>query len=109
MSESSYICSAGLLICKCYLYWGQHPPFLAFPTSSSHASYCNFYIPQAVKDVRSSRKTVIDIFEHIENLFRRLEIYTAVSPTPEMTYMLVKIMVEVLSILGIATKETKQN
>jgi hypothetical protein len=34
--------------------------------------------------------------------------YTEVPPTPEMTDMMVKIMVEVLSILGIATKEIKQ-
>jgi len=65
-------------------------------------------IRQAAKDVRSSQETFIDIFERIENFFCRLEIYTAVSPTPEMTDMMVKIMVEVLAILGISTKETKQ-
>jgi hypothetical protein len=48
------------------------------------------------------------MFERIENFFRRLEVYTAVPPTPEMTDMMVKIMVEVLSILGIATKEIRQ-
>ena len=66
------------------------------------------YISQAANDVRSSHGILVDIFERIENFFRRLEIYTAVSPTPEMTDMMVKIMVEVLSILGIATKEAKQ-
>jgi hypothetical protein len=40
--------------------------------------------------------------------FRRLEVYTEVEPTPEMMDMMVQIMVEVLSILGIATKEMKQ-
>jgi len=40
--------------------------------------------------------------------FRRLEVYTAVDPTPEMIDMMVQITVEVLSILGIATKEIKQ-
>jgi len=65
-------------------------------------------IRQAAKDVRSSQETLIDIFERVENFFRRLEIYTAVSPTLEMTDMMVKITVEVLAILGIATKETKQ-
>jgi hypothetical protein len=39
--------------------------------------------------------------------FRRLEIYTEVPPTIEMTDMIIQIMVEVLSILGIATKEVK--
>ena len=40
--------------------------------------------------------------------FRRLEIYTEVPPTIEMTDMIIQIMVEVLSILGIATKEVKR-
>jgi hypothetical protein len=45
----------------------------------------------------------------MENFFQRLEIYTNVSPTPEMIDIIVKIMVEVLSILAIATKEMKQS
>jgi hypothetical protein len=40
--------------------------------------------------------------------FRRLEIYTEVPPAMEMMDIIVQIMVEVLSILGIATKEIKQ-
>ncbi|KAF8496178.1 hypothetical protein F5888DRAFT_413706 [Russula emetica] len=40
--------------------------------------------------------------------FRRLEVYTEVEPTPEMMDMMVQITVEVLSILGIATKEIKE-
>ena len=60
-------------------------------------------------DVRASQETLIDIFERMENFFRRLEIYTNVSPTPEMMDMIVKIMVEVLSILAIATKEVKES
>jgi hypothetical protein len=40
--------------------------------------------------------------------FRRLEVYTEVEPTPEMMDMMVQITVEVLSILGIATKDIKQ-
>jgi hypothetical protein len=63
---------------------------------------------QAAMDVRASQDTLIDIFERMENFFRRLEIYTEVSPTPEMIDIIVKIMVEVLSILAIATKEIKQ-
>jgi hypothetical protein len=40
--------------------------------------------------------------------FRRLETYTQVPPTMDMMDMIVQIMVEVLSILGIATKEITQ-
>jgi hypothetical protein len=40
--------------------------------------------------------------------FRRLDVYTALTPTSEMTDLIIQIMAEVLSILGIATKEIKQ-
>ncbi|KAH9011724.1 hypothetical protein EDB83DRAFT_353431 [Lactarius deliciosus] len=63
----------------------------------------------AAKEVEASQDILIDIFERIENFFRRLEIYTKVPPTPAMTDMMVKIMVEVLDILGTATKEMKQS
>jgi len=49
-----------------------------------------------------------DVFERIESFFRRLESYTEVSPTAAMTETIAKILVEVLSILAIATKEIKQ-
>lgn len=51
----------------------------------------------------------IDLFERIENVFRRLETYIEVPPTAGMTDVIVKVMVEVLRILAIATKEIKQN
>jgi hypothetical protein len=63
---------------------------------------------QAAMDVRASQDTLIDIFERMENFFQRLEIYTRMSPPPEMIDIIVRIMVEVLSILGMATKEMKQ-
>ena len=59
-------------------------------------------------DVRASHDTLIDIFARIENFFQRLGIYTEVSPTPEMIDINVKIMAEVLSILGISTKMIKE-
>jgi hypothetical protein len=60
-------------------------------------------------DVRVGQETLIEVFERIENFFQRLVIYTEVLPTPEMVDIIMKIMVEVLSILGIATKEVKQS
>ena len=59
--------------------------------------------------MEDSHDILIDIFERIENFFRRLEVYTKVPPTPAMTDMMVKIMAEVLGILGAATKEMKQS
>ena len=50
----------------------------------------------------------MNTFERVEMFFRRLEVYTEVPPTTEMMDMIVQILVEVLSILGIAMKEIKQ-
>jgi hypothetical protein len=66
-------------------------------------------IPQAAKDILNSHETLIEIFGRIEDFFRRLEIYTQVLPTTEMMDTITQIMVEVLTILGIATKEIKQS
>ena len=63
---------------------------------------------QAVKDVNAAQEALMDIFERIENFFRRLETYTKVKPSEAMTDIIVKIMVEVLNIFAIATKEIKQ-
>jgi hypothetical protein len=63
---------------------------------------------QAAKDVRAGQDTLIDIFERMENFFRRLEVYTEVTPTTEMMDIIMKIMVEVVTILGIATKEIRR-
>jgi hypothetical protein len=71
--------------------------------------YCNTDTFQAAKDVRASQDTLVDIFERMEMFFRRLEVYTELSPTAEMIDIITQIMVEVLSILGIATKEIKQS
>jgi hypothetical protein len=63
---------------------------------------------QATKDVRASRGKLIDLFYTIERFFQRLEIYTGITPTTAMTDIIVDIMVEVLTILAIATKEVKR-
>jgi hypothetical protein len=68
----------------------------------------NTYGSQAAKDVRASHETLLDIFGRIEMFFRRLEMYTEVPLTTEMTDVIIEIMAEVLSVLGIATKEIKQ-
>jgi len=52
---------------------------------------------------------LVDIIERIENVFRRLETYIEVPPTSGMTSLIVKVMVEVLSILAIASKEVNQS
>ncbi|KAH8993415.1 hypothetical protein EDB92DRAFT_1980540 [Lactarius akahatsu] len=62
----------------------------------------------AAKDVRASHGAIIDLFERIESFFKRLEVYTEVSLSTRMVEVLVKIVIELLSILSIATKEVKR-
>ncbi|KAH9033709.1 hypothetical protein EDB83DRAFT_1829530 [Lactarius deliciosus] len=62
----------------------------------------------AAKDARASHAAIIDLFERIESFFKRLGVYTQTSLTTEMAEVLVKIVIELLSILSIATKEVKR-
>jgi hypothetical protein len=63
---------------------------------------------QAANDASASRDKLINILNRIESFFRRLEIYTGITLTTAMTDMIVEIMVEVLTILAITTKEVKR-
>ncbi|KAH8999663.1 hypothetical protein EDB86DRAFT_652072 [Lactarius hatsudake] len=62
----------------------------------------------AAKDTAASRDVLIELFDKIESFFVRIQTYTEVPPTAEMINVMGKIMAEVLSILAIMTKETKQ-
>jgi hypothetical protein len=62
----------------------------------------------AAKDVDASQDVLADIFVRIEGFFMRLQSYTEVRPTAAMMDVILKIMIEVLSILAIATKQIKQ-
>ena len=56
----------------------------------------------------ASQDAIVTIFEQIGSFFRRLEEYTSVPMTDAMKDVMVKIMVEVLDIFAIMTKEIKQ-
>jgi hypothetical protein len=71
------------------------------------ATYLTHVAPQAAKDASASQDKLIELFNRIERFFRRLEIYTGITPTTAMTDIVIEIMVEVLTILAIATKEAK--
>ena len=71
-------------------------------------SHFYLFIFQAIKDVRASQNALVDLFGRLEYFFKRLEKYIEVRPTAAMKDIIVKIMVEVLSILGIVTKEVGQ-
>ncbi|KAF8496139.1 hypothetical protein F5888DRAFT_1835168 [Russula emetica] len=78
---------------------------LAFPPAN--AIFAGIGVLLLVR-ILHAQETIIVVFNRIEHFFRRLEIYTALTPTAAMTDIIVQIMVEVLTILGIATKEVKR-
>ena len=63
---------------------------------------------QAASGVTSSYDALLDLFECFGNFLKRLEIYTTIPPTPMMTDIIIKIMVELLSVLALATNQIKQ-
>ena len=60
------------------------------------------------QDVSASKDVLAELFERIGYFFTRLDTYTKVAPTPAMTEIITEIMVEVLKIFGIATKELRR-
>ena len=112
--ESSYILgsdhrSLGFFARKSNICWYWHPfPGEHPPCAHPIPGHRNFDICQAAKDVDASQDMLIDLFGRIESFFRRIESYTEVRPTAAMTDIIVKIMVEILTVLAIATKDIKQ-
>jgi hypothetical protein len=72
------------------------------------ATYFDTHDSQVAKDASSIKDKLIDLFNRIERFFGRLEIYTSITPTTAMKDIIIEIMVEVLTILAIATKEVKR-
>ena len=65
-----------------------------------------------VKGCIDDYDTLIDLFESIEHFLNRLEIYTKIDPSTDvmtgMSEMIVKLLVELLSTLALATKQIKE-
>ncbi|KAH9996977.1 hypothetical protein BJV74DRAFT_794986 [Russula compacta] len=59
--------------------------------------------------VSASQDALADIFERIEYFFSRMGTYIEVPSTAGMTEIIVKIMIEMISIIGIAMKGMKQS
>ena len=69
---------------------------------------CDERICQAASGVSSNYEAILELFECLASFLKRLEIYTTIPPTPILTEVVVKIMVEMLSVLAIALKQIKQ-
>jgi hypothetical protein len=60
--------------------------------------------------MRASYDSLVDLFASFENFLSRLSIYAEIPPqaTPALTNVLVKIIVELISTVALATKQVKQ-
>ncbi|KAN0129962.1 hypothetical protein V8E53_012217 [Lactarius tabidus] len=87
---------------------GQGVGLIFSPVNFISAGIGVLFLATMDSDVGASEDTFADFFERIGNFFKRLEFYTEVPPTNTMTDIIVNIMVEVLSVFTIATKEIKQ-
>jgi hypothetical protein len=68
----------------------------------------NTQISQAANGIRTSYDGLVDLLESICHFLGRLSIYTQIPATPTIDEIVIKIMVELLSTLALATKEIKQ-
>ena len=108
MGRQFYSDYIGFLARNSDIRWCRCPPPGQYSIHASSQVKLDIKARQAVKDVNAAQDALIDIFERIENFFKRLETYTEIRPTEAMTDIIVKIMVEVLNVFAIATKEIKQ-
>ena len=76
--------------------------------NTSLDQFPELWVFQAASRVKSSYDALLNLFESLGNYFERLEVYTTIEPTPMMTDIIVKIMVELLSVLALSTKRIKQ-
>ena len=75
---------------------------------SSNWFSCDERACQAASGVASSYDALLELFECLTSFLKRLDIYTTIPPTPILTEIVVKIMIELLSVLALALKQIKQ-
>jgi hypothetical protein len=68
---------------------------------------CDKRVCQVASGVTSSYDGLLDLFELLGRLLSRLEIYPTIPPNTIITDVIIKIMLELLSVLALASKKIK--
>jgi hypothetical protein len=66
------------------------------------------WIWQVAKSDTANGDALVDLFDYIETVLKRLKIHPDVTATPGVTQILVKIIMELVSVYAMATKEVKE-
>jgi hypothetical protein len=82
-------------------------PYVSFFCLHVHP-LVTIYTCQAVKGINANHEALVDLLESIEHFVKRLDIYSKICPAPAMPEIVVKILVEPLSVLAMAAKLTKK-
>ena len=89
------------------LYWHWHSsrcPYL----SLVFRAYFGNNIWQAARDVSASHDVLLDLFQRMDDFFKRFKVYSRTFLNTELAEVLVKVLVKVLKIISIATKEVEK-
>jgi hypothetical protein len=93
---------------KTDLHWDWHSPHCLYLT----VPFCAHFkteISQAAKDVIASHDMLLDLFQRMDDFFKRFKLYSRSLLSTELTGVLVKVLVKVLNILSIAMKEVERS
>ena len=88
--------------------WHRCPPLCLSLDTLLIQFPCDIWVRQAASGVTSNYDALFDIFECLGSFLKRLEVHTTIPPTPIMMDPIVKIMVQLLSVLTLASKQNKQ-
>ena len=85
------------------------PPYgkSLFPHSLTISPPNIWLLRQAASNVTSSYDALVELFECLGGFLMRLEIYSNIPSSSLMSEIIVKILVELLSVLGLATEQIK--
>jgi hypothetical protein len=70
--------------------------------------FCDVQLNQAANGVNSNFGALVDLLESVEGFLRRLAIYVRIPRTAVIDETVFNIIVELLSVLALATKRFKQ-
>jgi hypothetical protein len=101
-----FVCLIVILTCKSYLHRIWCSSFCVYFSECLRAVHRN--TKQTAKDFHADQDALFHMLERMRAFFQRLHIFATVVPSRAMEDTITAIMVEVLNLIGIATKAIKQ-